>query len=834
MRSNAGSPQARVNEYTDLADRGFGIFEIGLGATVPIYYYTDMPSPPTQQPPLDGAHVHGWDADRLRLLREEFRAWLEENLPPEWRDITRGTPDERAVPIRRGWGERLAAGRWAAPGWPELYGGRDLPIEAELVVLEELVRAGAPEALNSNGIAIVGPLLIRYGTQEQIDRFLLPMLDHSELWCQGFSEPNAGSDLANLQTRARLEDDNLVLSGQKIWTSFAERAQFCYALVRTDATGPKHAGISLVILDMRQPGVTVRSLRNIAGGAEFAEVFLDDAVVPRSHVIGQLHQGWDLAMEALSLERGLSFAERALRFRREISNAIRLVRSFDPPSSRASSDPGLPAHLLDCYIDSRLLTSAVGRVLRLIHEPERVGTLAALTKLHWSESHQELLGLVVAALETRAADEGAEWLRAFLFSRGETIYGGTSEIQRNQIARGIGLPSSSRSARADAAPPRVRAAGLAVGDEQDMLRDGFESMLSSVLSKEVLDAARESDGFSPPIWSAVAEAGWFGLGADGGDMADAVTLLHLAESVGAHLLPGPFSMTTAMVVPLLSAHPEATGSVKLDDVLSGRTLATVVMPDGGTPAFPRWTSLQPGYEPEGGLRLSGRAEAVPFGQLADHFLVPIELGERVVVATVSRGHAGVTVAPRPTVDPARPAADLVLQDVAIGPDSFLGGWPCDLHSLVVKRLMAYMICLDGECLGGAEEMLRRTITYVSQREQFGVPVGSFQAVKHMLADAYVELELARGHAYDVAMNLGDDEPADELGLACSRRACGRMYPLVVERCIQAHGGAGFTWEQELHFWYRAALEQRNHPFPPHVLAHAASCALERAETESQR
>jgi alkylation response protein AidB-like acyl-CoA dehydrogenase len=782
---------------------------------------------------MDGDRARSWDADRLRLLREEFRAWLDENLPPEWRDITRGTPDERAVPIRRGWGERLAAGRWAAPGWPEAYGGRDLPIEAELVVLEELVRAGAPEALNSNGIAIVGPLLIRYGTQEQIDRFLLPMLDHSELWCQGFSEPNAGSDLANLQTRARLEDDSLILSGQKIWTSFAERAQFCYALVRTDTTGPKHAGISLVILDMRQPGVSVRSLQNIAGGAEFAEVFLDDAVVPRSQVIGELHQGWDLAMEALSLERGLSFAERALRFRREVSTAIRLVRPFDSPSGCASGDPGLSARLLDCYIDSRLLTSAVGRVLRLIHEPDRVGTLAALTKLHWSESHQELLGLVVAALETRAADEGAEWLRAFMFSRGETIYGGTSEIQRNQIARGIGLPSSSGNARADASP-RVRAGGLAVSDEQDLLRDGFESMLQSVLSKDSLDAARETDGFSPAIWSAVAEAGWFGLGADADDAADNVTLLHLSESVGAHLLPGPFSMTTAMVVPLLSAHPDATGGVKLDDVLTGRTLTTVVMPDGGTPASPRWTSIQPSYGPDGGLCLSGRTEAVPFGQLVDHFLVPIELGERVVVAVVSRDHPGVAVAPRPTVDPARPAADLVLQGVAIDSAGLLGGWPCDLSSLVVTRLMAYMICLDGESLGGAEEMLRRTIKYVSQREQFGVPVGSFQAVKHMLADAYVDLELARGHAYDVAVNLGDDAAADDLGLACSRRACGRMYPLVVERCIQAHGGAGFTWEQELHFWYRAALEQRNHPFPPHALTHAASCGLRRAETEPQR
>jgi alkylation response protein AidB-like acyl-CoA dehydrogenase len=792
-----------------------------------------MPPLDTHEPPQADGRVGAWDHEPLTQLRNEFRSWLQVNLPPEWRDLTRGTPDERAVPIRQEWGRRLAAGGWAAPGWPAAYGGRDLPIEAELVILEELVGAGAPEALNSNGIAIVGPLLIRYGTEEQKQRFLLPMLDHTELWCQGFSEPNAGSDLASLKARARLrdEDDTLVLNGQKIWTSFAERAQFCYALVRTDDSGSKQSGISLVILDMRQPGVTVRSLKNIAGGAEFAEVFLDDAVVPRSQVIGELNEGWSLAMEALSLERGLSFAERALRFRREISNAIRATHAFDPPHGGGPGDPRVLTRMLDCYIDSRLLTSAVGRVLRLIHEPDRVAILAALTKLHWSESHQDLLGLVVEALERRAPDEGAEWLRAFLFSRGETIYGGTSEIQRNQIARGIGLPSSTKGGRAGAPTPRVRAGGLPVSEEQAFLRDGFEAMVTTVVSREALDKARDDDGFSEAIWTAVADAGWLGLTADADDAADAVTLLHLSEAVGAQLLPGPFALTTAMVVPLLSGDRGATGTVPLDDLIAGRTLATLVMPDGGTPASPRWTGIRLVSEVTSELRLSGRAEAVPFGQAADHFLVPVELGDHLVVATIRRDHPGVTVVARPTIDGARPAADLVLDDVEVGTEQFVGTWPSDLRELLVQRLAAYMICLDGEALGGAEEMLRRTILYVSQREQFGVPVGSFQAVKHMLADAYVELELARGHAYDVATNLGAHAAGAELPLVCSRSVCGRMYPFVVERCIQAHGGAGFTWEQELHFWYRAALDQRHQPFPAHVLPHVAWRELRQTEAE---
>jgi alkylation response protein AidB-like acyl-CoA dehydrogenase len=376
-------------------------------------------------------------------LRQWVRAWIAVNLPAEWRDITRGTEEGKAVRIRRAWGAKLAAAGLVAPHWPREYGGAALGIADHVVVLEELVAAGAPEALNSNGIGIFGAVLLRHGTPEQRERYLAPMLDHREIWCQGFSEPSAGSDLASLRTRARVEDDHLVINGQKLWTSFASQASFCYALVRTTTDGPKHAGISMVVIDMGAPGVTTRPLRNIAGGSEFAEVFFDDVVIPRDNVVGPLDEGWRIATEALVFERGLSFSERSLRLTRELRTILALR---DEIAERSDIDPVLDERLLDAHIASRALHSLVLRVLHLIDGAEG-GTLASLAKLQWSETHQHMLSTAIALLGERAGEPAhQEWLRSLLFSRGETIYGGTSEIQRNLIAKAIGMPGSAPSA----------------------------------------------------------------------------------------------------------------------------------------------------------------------------------------------------------------------------------------------------------------------------------------------------------------------------------------------------------------------------------------------------
>lgn len=382
-------------------------------------------------------------SDQAEEFRAEFRLWLQESLPAEWRDLARGTDEEHLISIRRAWGIRLLEGGWAGPSWPKEYGGLGLLIEQQAILLEELTRAGAPEALNSNGISIFAPTLIHYGTEEQKKRYLPKMLSHEEIWCQGFSEPEAGSDLAGLQTRAEATDGGFTLKGQKVWTTNGHLADMCYILVRTDPAGSRHAGISMMMMKMRQPGVTVRPLRTIAGTEEFSEVFLDDAFVPDEDLVGEPGNGWDMATYALSLERSLNFAERSLRMRRELGKLMTLVEEQKAARNPRASDPVFEDRLVDSFIASTLLGSLVLRTLAMTASGEPLGTLPSTAKLYWSEAHQDLLGLSLDLLGEHANDsEYEEWVRGVLLTRGETIYAGTSEIQRNLIAKGLGLPSS--------------------------------------------------------------------------------------------------------------------------------------------------------------------------------------------------------------------------------------------------------------------------------------------------------------------------------------------------------------------------------------------------------
>lgn len=374
-------------------------------------------------------------------LRHEFRLWLKRELLPEWCDISRGTPEDRAVAVRRAWGAKLFEGGWGAPGWPEAYGGKGLNHESDLIVMSELVAAGAPEALNSNGIHIFGPILLRHGSDDQKARHLPAMLAHTEIWCQGFSEPDAGSDLAALRTGAEDLGDHWALTGQKVWTSYAQYADKCYVLARTDASGPKHTGISLMVLNMHQPGVSVRPLETITGTAEFNEVFLDGAKVAKDDVIGELGTGWKIASEALAFERAFSFAERSLRLRRELTNIGSLLAAERRAGNPRATNPLILDRLVDAYRDMELMSSLVSRLIG--GREGDLGVLPSIAKLHWSESHHRLLSLVFDLLGEKALlPEYQEWVHAFMFTRGETIYGGTSEIQRNLIAKSLGLPSA--------------------------------------------------------------------------------------------------------------------------------------------------------------------------------------------------------------------------------------------------------------------------------------------------------------------------------------------------------------------------------------------------------
>jgi len=296
---------------------------------------------------------------------------------------------------------------------------------------------------------LVGPALMHDGTEEQKRRYLPKILSAEEIWCQGFSEPNAGSDLAALQTRAVPDGDHFVITGQKVWVSWAEYSDHCILLVRTDPAAPKHKGISCLLVDMRSPGITVRPIVQMTGEAEFSEVFFDGVRVPREHLVGEINQGWAVAMTILMHERGTSAIGYQIRLRAELDELMGLAKSIERDGRPASADPLIQQKLAQAYIEVEILKYIIYRSATQVGRHGRPGPESSIIKLFWSEMDRrqkavamEILGLrsqLVAGSEWAVAH--GRWQRAFLWSRAGTIYAGSSEIQRNIIAeRVLGLP----------------------------------------------------------------------------------------------------------------------------------------------------------------------------------------------------------------------------------------------------------------------------------------------------------------------------------------------------------------------------------------------------------
>jgi alkylation response protein AidB-like acyl-CoA dehydrogenase len=387
-------------------------------------------------------------------FRSELRAWLERELP-EHRAAWPATDDEftlhpdRSFDACLAWHKRLHRGGWVGIAWRREYGGRGASLLEQLIFQEEMVRAGAPPGVNTIGLMLAGPGIMEWGTEAQRRRFLPPILAADEIWCQGFSEPGAGSDLAALGTRAVVDGDAFRVSGQKVWTSNAHRSQWCILLVRTDPGAPRHEGISCLLVDMRSPGITVRPLVQLTGDAEFNEVFFDDVRVPRDHLLGPLHGGWKVAITVLMYERtGLGSQTNLHHFTRCLLDLARATPRGDAP---ASKDPVVRQALAQCWIDTEAvrLTSLRAVTRRLRGEaPGPEGSVAKLAftdaYVRMAETASGLLGLHGQLWrETQRAPDGGRWAFQTLFARRFAIAGGTSEIQRNIIGdRVLGLPRS--------------------------------------------------------------------------------------------------------------------------------------------------------------------------------------------------------------------------------------------------------------------------------------------------------------------------------------------------------------------------------------------------------
>ncbi|NCG17939.1 MAG: acyl-CoA dehydrogenase [Rhodobacterales bacterium] len=385
--------------------------------------------------------LHFTEADEA--FRIEIRTWLEGNLVDEFAALKgRGHLGDMdgVIPGRRRWEQRMVEAGWTCVGWPRAHGGRGLSLLQEVIFNEEYARARAPGRLGHIGEGLLGPTLMAFGTPEQQARFLPRIVDGTELWCQGYSEPNAGSDLANVKCRAEPDGDDYRLTGQKVWTSLAQDSDWCFVLARTSTEAKRHHGITCFLIPMDADGINVVPIKQITGGTEFCEVFFDGALAKGEHIIGEVGGGWRVAMGTLAFERGASTLGQQLNFQTELDEIIQAAKH-----NGTAADPVIRQRIADVYIRLRIMRLNALRTLTG-HDDGTPPRAAMITKLYWASWHRDLGEL---AMDVLGADcmvlpesgELSELQRLFLWTRSDTIYAGTNQIQRNIIGeRALGLP----------------------------------------------------------------------------------------------------------------------------------------------------------------------------------------------------------------------------------------------------------------------------------------------------------------------------------------------------------------------------------------------------------
>jgi acyl-CoA dehydrogenase len=391
------------------------------------------------------------DTAEDRAFRAEIRDWMAANLTGEFARLRgRGGPgDEHSfVAERMEWERHLAAAGWTCVGWPKEHGGRGLPLSQEVIFHEEYARAGGPGRAGLVGEGLLGPTIIAFGSPEQQEAILPGIVAGTEYWCQGYSEPNAGSDLANVRTTAHLDGDEWVISGQKVWTSLAQWSDWCFVVCRTEPGSERHRGLSYLLIRMDAPGIEVRPIHQITGTAEFNEVFFTEARTPAANIVGQPGDGWKVAMGTLAFERGALTLGQQMAFERELDGIVARARA-----NGSVDDPTIRQKLADLVIRLRVMRLNALRNLSVDENVELVPA-AMVGKLYWANLHQDMgevaMDVLGADAMVTAGDYGAhealdEEHRLFFFSRADTIYGGSDQIQRNVIGeRALGLPKEPR------------------------------------------------------------------------------------------------------------------------------------------------------------------------------------------------------------------------------------------------------------------------------------------------------------------------------------------------------------------------------------------------------
>ena len=725
---------------------------------------------------------------RLELLLAEFRR--------RQADIARSGDKPDRIEAARAWHAELVDHQLAAPGWPREVGGLDLSLADQLDYYRMTTDAGAPPHPCPLSF-ILAPTLIAHGTQKQKDRFLKPLLRADEFWCQGFSEPGAGSDLSSLSTRAVRDGDVYRVTGQKVWTTMADRADWMFALVRTGSGAKPSDGITYLLIPMKSLGISVRPLRDITGAAHFAEVFLDDVTVPVENVVGDEGAGWSIMRTSLGHERATAFLADEFKYRRTADRVINLV-----VSQGLGGHPLVRQDVARLESGVRTIAANSARALAAVLRGEDPGGVASVNRLVKSEFEQHMHALALraagpyAALGSRASDavDSGRWTFGYLMSRATTIGAGTAEIQRNTIAESVlGLPSHrGEGTRATAATP---GAPLAVPEEDEReLREVLAATLRAKVDvARLLDRERPVDAVEPEVWSALVEFGLPGLAVDeslGGGGARPRLLYAAIEEAAKALAPAPLVPTVTVLDVALQC-----GAKALVQRITSGTAAAFAVPvnDSG------WVTSGAELPEWDGVCLRGVVPIVAGAPHAEVLVVLARLpgGAGEVVVAVDASADGVEVTAHQPLDVTATIGSVTL--TAAEGEVLADGNDVARVLAVARRQGALAVAADS--IGVGSRALAMAVDWAGERHQFGRPIGSFQAVSHRCADMLVALEGARSQVLAAAeADLDDSGYLADLAAAAALDA----GVIATEGALQIHGGIGFTWEHPIHLLLRRA------------------------------
>ena len=724
---------------------------------------------------------------RLESLLDDFRR--------RQADAARSGDKPDRIEVARAWHAELVDHQLAAPGWPREVGGLDLPLADQLDYYRMTTDAGAPPHPCPLSF-ILAPTLIAHGTQQQKDRFLTPLLRADEFWCQGFSEPGAGSDLSSLSTRAVRDGDVYRVTGQKVWTTMADRADWMFALVRTGSGDKPSDGITYLLIPMNSPGITVRPLRDISGAAHFAEVFFDDVAVPVDNVVGEEGAGWSIMRTSLGHERDTAFLADEFKYRRTVDRVIDLV-----VSQGLDDDPLVRQDVARLESGVRTIAANSARALAAVLRGEDPGGVASVNRLVKSEFEQHMHALALravgpyAALGSRAADavDNGRWTFGYLMSRATTIGAGTAEIQRNTIAESVlGLPSHrGEGTRAAAVTP---GAPLAVPEEDEReLREVLAATLQAKVDvAKLLDRKRPIDAAEPEVWSALTDFGLPGLVVDeslGGAGARPRLLYAAIEEAAKALAPAPLVPTVIALDVALQC-----GAKALVQRITAGAAAAFAVPvnDSG------WMTSGPELPEWDGECLSGVVPVVAGAPNAEVLVVLARVADSgEVLVTVDVSADGVDVTAQQPLDLTATIGTVTLTAA----EGEVIADANDVARVLSTARRQAVLAVAADSVGVASRALALAVQWAGERHQFGRAIGSFQAVSHRCADMLVALEGARSQV--LAAVEADLEKSGYLADLAAAAALDAGVT-AAEGALQIHGGIGFTWEHPIHLLLRRA------------------------------